>query len=210
MKFSVPALALAFATVAVAQFDEPSAPFYLVLESDDASVNSKTLTACHEGAAIEGLCLSDALDSYPTGQAPSTFRFNSSSNIDPPAEGLGRPGYLTYLLIGNDFEVSSGLQFFADPSTNVGHPQFYPGPDGAQTLAFDTKNYLTVQTYVDDTVTPPKPGDFKAIERWFACTTYSQSYTNDSLNWVYGKAEPQNPSCKAVRVKRIFTGKRAA
>jgi hypothetical protein len=58
MKFATPlatallAISTSISTVAAIK----SKPFYLVAISDDDKINGTAFNACHEGAAIEGLC----------------------------------------------------------------------------------------------------------------------------------------------------------
>ena len=58
MRGTIIAGALAFAAGVKAQYyANQSAPFYLVLTSQNTTLNGSTLVSCHEGAAIEGLCI---------------------------------------------------------------------------------------------------------------------------------------------------------
>jgi hypothetical protein len=70
----------------VAQYTNQSAPFNLVLCSSNATLNGALLGACHEGAAIEGLCPSiggNASASY------NQFNFNYTSEQTPdPVFGI--------------------------------------------------------------------------------------------------------------------------
>lgn len=72
-----------------------SDPFYLVLQSSNSTLNGRTLFACHEGAAIEGLCLGPKQDKANVPY--STFRFNYTKST--PKSGL-----LTWTLKGSDFK----------------------------------------------------------------------------------------------------------
>ena len=72
-----------------------SDPFYLVLQSSNSTLNGRTLFACHEGAAIEGLCLEPRQDKANVPY--STFRFNYTKST--PNSGL-----LTWTLKGSDFK----------------------------------------------------------------------------------------------------------
>ncbi|KAH7135839.1 hypothetical protein B0J11DRAFT_172058 [Dendryphion nanum] len=205
MKISLPTLALAFSTLATAQFNNQSAPFHLYLVSEDKTIDGDTLSTCHEGAAISSLCLSNSTTVSKTAPLPaSTFTFNSSDQVVTPNATLGAPGWLTWLLVGGNFEVSEALRFSYDPASNVAHPQLFPGGDGATQLAFDTKDSLNIQGYVDDTQNPPVSGETRAYYRWYACITYYVGYQYQTVNWVLGADKPQNPSCVKVDVKRKF------
>lgn len=85
------AAALFFASTLAVQSD----PFYLVLQSDNSKLNGKTLGACHEGAAIEGLCVSSKLAKAKPGY--QTFQFNYTHNT--PNYGI-----LTWELVGGNFK----------------------------------------------------------------------------------------------------------
>ena len=75
-----------------------SDPFFLVLHSDDSTLNGKALTACHEGAAIEGLCVD-----VPLAKAKAkydTFTFNYTKSTP-------NSGSLNFELIGGSFKGTS-------------------------------------------------------------------------------------------------------
>lgn len=74
-------LTFAFATSEVtAQYTNQSAPFNLVLLSANSTINGSLLSACHEGAAIEGLCLGGlSSESY----AQYTFNYSAQATPDP-------------------------------------------------------------------------------------------------------------------------------
>ena len=85
-----------FATVIASvngQFLNQSAPFNLVLCSANSTYHNSTLSACHEGAAIEALCVYSILE---VGQLNmdgiSRYQLNYSSYYGPGY------GYLTWLL----------------------------------------------------------------------------------------------------------------
>lgn len=187
------ALAL-FTTATVAQ-DVQSAPFNLTVTTADNSFVNGAIAACHEGAAIESLCL-------VRDGAGSQFNLNTTSGQQAPAGSTGS-GALTWTLPGSNFQESEAMRFSIDPSTNVAHPQFFPDNE-ATFVAFDDQNYLNILSYVDDTVTPPTYRNATALYRWYVCTTYSGSYTYTTVDWLLGNGSPQNPSCVSAQVKRTF------
>ena len=205
MKLTIPTLVLAaFAATSTAQYTDQSPPFYLVLLSDDNSVNSTSLSACHSGAAIESLCLGNKVSiSNPDGNTPPvTFNFNTSADVVTPNATLGSPGVVTYLLRGGNFNESEALGLYADPITNVAMPMFGLG---SQTMAFDSNNLLNIQGYVDDRMSSgPKSGDTVAYYRWYSCATYYAGYQYVNLVWALGDSEPETPDCAKVNVKRVF------
>ena len=108
---------LALATTQVsAQYNVTSKPFSLVVISKtNHKLNGTALYACHEGAAIEGLC---------TGGSPSPsskqFHFNTSDNSQSES------GYLAWTLKGGNFELSEAMELSYSPSSNVAVPLFMP------------------------------------------------------------------------------------
>jgi hypothetical protein len=80
---------LAFVTSqAVAQYTNQSAPFNLVLSSSNTTLNGALLGACHEGAAIEGLCLNIGSNSAaPYNQY--TFNYTTQQTPDPVLGYIG-------------------------------------------------------------------------------------------------------------------------
>ncbi|KAF2678318.1 hypothetical protein K458DRAFT_317449 [Lentithecium fluviatile CBS 122367] len=203
MKLPFTTLALAFAASTLAQYDNESPPFNLVLLSADEKVNGSTLSACHSGAGISSLCLSNGNStSAPSPQPVATFHFNTST-IPQPASPGSTPGFLSYDVPTSTTPIPSTLDFFVDPITNFALPLFYPGNEG-RTLAFDDQDLLNVQGYVDYGVNPPKSGDWVAYYRWFSCTTYYMAYEYVNVVWGLGVGEPETPDCVKVEVKRVI------
>jgi hypothetical protein len=203
----------AAATLAVARaqfYNITSKPFQLQLTSEDGNINS-VVQACHVGAALESLCLTDDKAGNPTEY--DTFNFNTSSYSQPPPnnEDLGNPGILTWFLpTGNAGNIPSSVYFNYDPSTNYATPILQPG-DGSNTqqFSFDGNDELLVQSYVDNTANPPKAGEWYGLKRWYACKTLFASYTYENLVWGLGAAKPENPTCVPVTVKRVFVAQGA-
>lgn len=94
------------------------------------------------------------------------------------------------------------MQLYYDPSTNVALPLFEPSEGTA--VAFDVHNRLNIQSTLDDTVTPPTDETVAAFYRWYVCESNFEGYTYETLNWVMGKEQPENPSCSKVQVVRVF------
>lgn len=82
------ALASLLAAAVSAQTQSP--PFTLVISSDDASVDKKSFTACHSGAAIESLCIYSA--------EGTNFHFNTTEGSTAPIDGYTPSGSLVYNL----------------------------------------------------------------------------------------------------------------
>ena len=125
MRISIFASLIALAaSTATAQYTNQSAPFNLILLSQNDTLNGSALGACHEGAAIEGLCVSGP----PTADAGySQFQFNTSSTPFNYNATIGETGYLTYELRGGNFNVSEPMGLTYNPASNVAVPEFNPG-----------------------------------------------------------------------------------
>jgi hypothetical protein len=182
------------ASQVTAQFTNQSAPFYLIVHSKNSTINGSSLGACHEGAAIEGLCLDGPIS--PTNAPYSTFRFNTSS--------FSTQGYLAYSLPvnGGTFIVPEPMQLSYNPTSNVAVPLFEPSYSGTA-VGFDSSNKMYIQGFIDDTVTPPAVNVVKSYYRWYVCQTYV-GYAYTTLAWVMGIHSPENPSCVKVDVVRVF------
>jgi len=196
MRASIIASIFAFAASQVtAQYTNQSAPFYLVLHSHNSTYDGATLDACHEGAAIEGLCVAGKLTN-----TSQTYTFNTSANATPDPV-LGLPGTVNFELRGGNFNLSSPLEITPLTTSNVAVPEFTPG-DGTTNLGFDNEGKLFVFGYIDDTVTPPAY-KVQPFYRWYVCYT-NAGYTYTTLSWVVGPHSPENPTCVKVDVERVF------
>ncbi|KAF2664605.1 hypothetical protein BT63DRAFT_483297 [Microthyrium microscopicum] len=186
-----------------AQYTTQSDPFYLVLLSEDLQVNGSTLNACHEGAAIEGLCVGSKLPLNGTTTGFSTFQFNTSESITVPNPDIGETGLLTFTLRGSGFNESEAMSLYPYTASNVALPLFQPGYSQTP-VAFDARELLNIQDYIDDTVDPAVAAGPFALYRWYSCKVYYTGYRYTVLSWVYGKYPPQNPTCCKVDVLRVF------
>jgi hypothetical protein len=187
-----------------AQFTNQSAPFHLILHSDNKTYNNLALFPCHEGAGIEALCPG------PFAPSSSVFRFNTSSNEIKSNSSLGEQGLLTWDLSvnGGDLNISQSMNLYYDPITNVAVPMFEFGYQVTY-VAFDDQSRMNIQSYIDDTKFPPRPnenpyGPLKAYYRWYVCETYYIGYLYKTLAWVLGSHSPENPTCVRVTVTRVF------
>jgi len=192
-------LLAASASVVTAQYYNQSAPFNLIVASRNSTLNGSTLTACHEGAAIEGLCLGAK---NPTSNLFS-YNFNTTDDGAASNSTIGAPGYLTYLLHGGNFNFSEPLELSYNPITNVAVPLFTPADSGTA-VAFDSHNRLNLQGYLDDRTYPLTYDSTGAYYRWYVCDT-DVGYTYKTLAWVMGEFRPENPTCVKVDVIRVFT-----
>ncbi|KAH7329714.1 hypothetical protein B0I35DRAFT_420694 [Stachybotrys elegans] len=190
MKFFATFITLAGITAAQ---DVQSPPFSLVIFSKDKTLNGQNFTACHTGAAIESLCL---------GYSGSEFYLNTTEGGQSALPSYTQSGPLIWNLPIGDDHVSSAMQFYIEPSTNVANLLFEPGYTSQYVAFKKTTGEMAIISYLDDTVTPPVDGKAKPLTRWVVCTTNYLGYTYRTLNWVLG-SKPQNPSCVHVGVKRV-------
>ena len=200
MRTSTLASLMALAASATAQYPNQTAPFALVVYSpQNETYNGTTLGACHEGAALEGLCISAPYaSSLPS--SVSTFTQNYSAAA-APLPMVGTVGYLTYELQGANFNLSSPMEFSYNPASNVAVPLFTPSA-GGQEIAFN-EDQLGVVTFSDDTITPPAEVPTFYFDRWYICET-NAGYDYITLAWVLGDTTPENPSCVKAFINRVF------
>ncbi len=198
MRASTALLALGASLTSAQYYANQSAPFYLQLSSSNTTVDGAILASCHEGAAIEGLCLGGGLPA----DSSSTYYLNYTTQQTPDPV-LGYTGLLTWVLHGGNFELSSPLSLQFNPTSNVAAPLFTPSDNGQQ-VGFDQDGYLYIPGSVDDTVSPPKYTGLTPLYQWNVCYT-NFGYFYKTLVWVVGKgAKAQNPTCVDVKVKRVF------
>ncbi|KAK5167418.1 uncharacterized protein LTR77_007117 [Saxophila tyrrhenica] len=176
-----------------------SRPFYLVAVSHVNSINNTAFFACHEGAAIEGLCVAKKIPK--TKPQAATYRLNNTNQN--PNEGL-----LSYQLVAGNFKstgcssrkyhhaanklsvVWEQMDLSTDVGSNVALPLFQPSDEGQQ-VGFDEHNMMYMKTYLNDMVTPPRGGKSRKLYRWYTCTTLYSSYKYHALAWVLGKSPPE-------------------
>ncbi|RDL38805.1 uncharacterized protein BP5553_03145 [Venustampulla echinocandica] len=189
MRASLIASVLALAISQVTADYNQSAPFTIILLSQNSTLNGASLAACHEGAAIEGLCLAGG----KFGEA-TQFTYNTSSPDD-------KTGILAYQLIGGNFNVSCPMQFSYSPSSNVAMPIIIPGTTSTL-VGFDRIGRMFVMRYQDDT--QPLPNNEETPQfRWYICQTY-YGYPYQTLVWTVGIKAPQNPTCVSAQPVRVF------
>ncbi|QSZ32456.1 hypothetical protein DSL72_002030 [Monilinia vaccinii-corymbosi] len=198
--FITAALLAAATTQVTAQYLNQSEPFTLVLLSSDDTLNGVTLSPCHEGAAIEAFCLGARISEPDT--TFSSYNFNTSSFNSGVNTTIGQTGYLTWVLRGGNFNLSSPMGLGYSATSNVAIPLLTPPSASTTPVAFDESNLLNIQGYVDDT-TSPTTFRTQAYYRWYVCKTF-WGYAYTTLAWGVGKGDPQNPTCVAVNVKRVF------
>jgi hypothetical protein len=202
MKATVLSVLSTLALSVKAQDFNQSAAFTLTINSDDASIDGQLLNSCHNGAALETLCLLGTT----TSAASTTFYLNSTEY----QTYLGLPvGPLIWNLPYNTDQVESEpMTLTSSPSTNVLVPQFSPQDSVYQTVGFDAESKLfLLDTSYDDSKfvagVIPAPSVSKALYNWYACYTDTYGYYYHTLAWVsYGV--PRNPTCSPVNVTRTY------
>ena len=204
MKTTLSFVAL-YATAHAQFYNITSKPFQILLTSTDGSIND-TVSACHVGAALESLCLSNSNSTSKPNPTPySTFNFNTSIYTQPSTDpAIGTQGILTWTLPTNSGDIPSSVSLNYDPTTNSVLPILYPGSNIPQILGFDSSDELVIQGYIEFTSDGPKAGTPKPYKRWYACKTYYTGYQYEALVWGLGAAKPENPTCVPVSVKRVF------
>ncbi|KAL7775230.1 hypothetical protein CFE70_006148 [Pyrenophora teres f. teres 0-1] len=205
MKASSILLSLAAAAIASAQdpfYNITTPPFNLLIASEDHSINT-TLSACHVGAALESLCLSNGnFGSSPTPLRAAEFQFNTSIYSQTAEPPILATGILTWWLRTDvDTKYSSSASFSYDPTTDLALPIIFPGEENAILLSWDAQNKLTIQSYIRGV---NGNGSYKNFYRWYACETYYGSYNYKNLAWGLGADVPENQSCVPVNVTRVF------
>lgn len=173
-----------------------SAPFNLIVESSNSTLNGSQLFAGHSGAAIEELIVGSKTISQ---SSSSQFNFNVSSTTYQQYSNItGQQGSLVWTLPASNINVSEPLQFLYNPAYNTAVMQFAPSAGAI----FGFKNdYLVVAHYTD--ATPA----VVALERWYTCMiplAQGNGYNYHALAWGLGSKTPDNDSCQSVRVKRVF------
>lgn len=179
------------ATNVAAQYTNQSALFSLVLTSSNSSLNGSVLAPCHEGAAIEGLCVSPP---PPSISSSAFFQFNTSSNlgeVDAPNDGSA--GVLTYSLDVGSFNLSSPMELSVSYISNVATALFTPG-ESTTYVSFDDCDKMNIQGFPANII-EPEESDYTAYYRWYACQTDYLGYDYQTLNWKIGSGSPDNPTC---------------
>jgi len=223
---------LAWFTVAAAQSSstvevvDQSAPFNLVIHSQNKTLNGSFLAACHEGAALGALCAlpkPQTLTTYGYQFQLNTTRFVCTwengtvfpcSPSSPSASTIGQPGLLTwnehYTGANNTpGVVSQSMQLINQGfSSNMAFAVIFFPEAGLRNsnVAFDSNGCMNLQDGLD----PKHPGNYpdegvvKAYYRWYMCWDVWMYYSWNHLVWVYGDDKPWDKTCESVDVKRIF------
>ncbi|KAF3000831.1 hypothetical protein E8E13_006841 [Curvularia kusanoi] len=206
MKPTIAIILAVLSTLTTAQYyDLQSLGFRLFVKSTNTTINGTALGACHQGAAIEGLCLTGETAQNPP-SSYTTFYHNVSSYANQPAGATNTDGPLSWILrAGGNLTVPSAMYLSLSSASNVANPTFSPGTEKYDVIAFNKDGSAYISVGLDDTVSPPTyfSPNLK-VNNWYICLT-RWSYQYYTLSWKVGlTGEPQNPSCQKVDVVRIF------
>jgi len=166
---------------------------------------SHAVGACHQGAAIEGLCLTN-LTVRDQATSYTTFYHNVSSQENKFANANDALGTLIYVLrAGLGLQVPSAMFFHEVPDSNMADLIFKPGYSANRPVAFDSCGSLYIPGTQNNTVSPPEYYEPELkVKNWYICLTRF-SYLYESLVWKIGvTGEPQNPTCQSVGVQRVW------
>ncbi|RFU34564.1 hypothetical protein B7463_g1760, partial [Scytalidium lignicola] len=189
---------LALSATALAQYNNASSPFALVLSSSNSAYDGHSLAPCHEGAAIEALCVGGV---YAQASA-QTYTFNSTTSLlaNPPTNGGGADGILIFSLPVQGVSEPEAFSLQYNPASNVAVPLFEPGTESVTYVSFDASDKLNIQGAVDNgTIGSPSVPYY----RWQVCKTFV-GYSYTTLAWIVGSGASDNPTCEPVTVKRVF------
>ncbi|KAL8303571.1 hypothetical protein RB600_007160 [Gaeumannomyces tritici] len=181
-----------------------SEPFNIVVsESSNSTVVGWILGACHAGAGIEGLCVSNDSPSPPS----TTFTHNTTGDSEPIAGPL--IWELPTKLNGMPTTLPSSMSLSYVAWSDVAIPMFKPGYSDTP-IGFDEDDKMFLVAYGDDGVHEPddqtkaiRVDEARKMYNWYVCWTYIGSYYYHALTWSTSHP-PQNPTCNAANVTRKF------
>lgn len=163
--------------------------------------------ACHQGAAIEGLCLSKARFDDDLGLS-YTFYHNASSSQNSTANAIDAPGTMIWILHTSEWAVPSAMNFTPTSGTNQLNMIFTPGIESNSYVSFDKAGRMYRHKALDGNWTAPRMRRSSATdtryENWYICLTH-YNYEMNSLVWVDGDAPvPPDSTCRPVGVQRLW------
>ncbi|KAH9826748.1 hypothetical protein Tdes44962_MAKER03291 [Teratosphaeria destructans] len=190
---TVAAAIFGFAATAVAQnpYTNQSEPFDLILKSSNSSLNGSYLFPCHEGAAIESLCVLK-------GESPTNTTFYHL-NMTSYLEGEETPSYgaagviawgLPFTGPNNTKGVESEpLILNVDYNTNIAATQFgpYDWEKDNVFISFDSAGKMTIT----------------GGNNWYICLLNYAGYNYETLAYVIGTAGAQPDADKDVACTKV-------
>ena len=167
--------------------------------------HSQVIGACHQGAALEGLCpTDDTPGSQP--QPYTTFYHNVSSYSGQLPNADDTQGMLYWTLHANNgaLIVPSAMRFWINPTSNVAIMMFAPGDSQYNLVSFEAGSgamYIPLRhdENTGQSIDPPIK-----LKNWYMCkSAYSARLI--TMVWRIGtKGEPDDPTCYRVDVKRVW------
>ncbi|KAH8889303.1 hypothetical protein GQ53DRAFT_766988 [Thozetella sp. PMI_491] len=186
------------AVAALAQQVTTSKPFFLRVHPTNQKLNKAYLTACHAGAATEGLCVDPATQPPSAASNSSIFYFNQTSS----GGSLSPTGTLTWNLPvgGSDRStaVSEPLTLLLDnPGSNVVVPLFLPTANTNTAFGFDSNSTLYIEAINDSNSKKGQQPVQQTVKlyHWYICWAMTGGYYYNSLAWVTA-GTPHNPTCQ--------------
>ncbi|ORY10247.1 hypothetical protein BCR34DRAFT_665048 [Clohesyomyces aquaticus] len=201
------ALVAALAASAMAQYTQRSPSFRLLIlmpGNTTTGWNGTVLGACHEGAAIEGLC-PDTLVTE-TAHSYNIFYHNISDSDTSFTDARGVLSYDFYYGENLTAMVPSSMDLVYNPASDTAFPLITPSNRSSTYVSFDECNSMYIGTTQDDRVDPTDDPSFDLIKvkGWWLCRT-NFAYRYVTLVWAMGiDTVPANPTCRKVDVKRVF------
>ncbi|KAI0390238.1 hypothetical protein F5Y17DRAFT_73647 [Xylariaceae sp. FL0594] len=201
MQFGLSAVLLGLAAAGVSADPTQTGPFNLLITGTAKGSKIKGYgSACHAGAALEGLC-------YYTGpiakdDISSQFYLNYTDN---QAVGPYQSGQLFWNLPFNgDQVVAQPFYLGYSPSTNVA-PAYFGFSDDYFAVGFDAKKSLFAVKYSDDSKNVPetRPAYTNPVPQysWALCWQTTGGYYYHSIAWIQTGA-PHNPTCEPVKITK--------
>ncbi|KAH7041000.1 uncharacterized protein B0I36DRAFT_311921 [Microdochium trichocladiopsis] len=202
------ALAFAFSGVVVAQQDaDQSGPFYLHIKGSGSDLDGY-VSACHAGAAIEGLCYSPG--GKPTADKAASYEYYFNTTGSPQLDN-GSPAGILFWRLPVQINPTTPfaeqpMTFQYSPNSNVAAPLF--GFQDGTLVGFDKDdgNKLFTYAYVDSSTfqpgVQPTTGSYD-YKSWFVCWQYFSGYYYQSVGFAT-TLPPNNPTCQAVEIVQEF------
>jgi hypothetical protein len=136
---------------------------------------------------------------------------SSTSSLANADDRFGVLGWTLNMGTSDSTEgVASAMSFQYYPETNLADITFQPGYDRYTPVLFEAgSDRMYISGSYNDLVEPPTNYiSRRNLFTWYVCRT-RYHYLFETLAWKVGATdgvanEPQNPSCQAVGVKRVW------
>lgn len=158
------------------------------------------MSACHTGAALEGLCYTAG--GKPAANQTASFQYYFNTTGSPQLDNGSPAGTLFWRLpVQTDTApfVEQPLSFQYHLNSNVAAPGF--GFDSGSLVGFDD-SALFAYSFVDDSTFKPDvrpvPGSYGS-KHWYVCWQYLNGYYYQSVG-LATTLPPSNPTCKPVEI----------